>query len=85
MAVLVGVTTAFVWSKVALADIARCTAEARTRLEGLSQERSRLTAAVTMKKKPGNIKGLVESRLDMIQATERELEGDRKRALAADG
>ena len=80
-----GFTTACVWSKVALADIARCTAEAHTRLEGLSEERSRLTADVIMKMKPGNIKGLAESRLGMIQATERELEGDRKRALAADG
>jgi len=72
--ILVSVTTALVSSKVALADIARRTSAARVRIESLSEERSRLTAAAVMKSKPGTIMRIAQKRLGMIKATDRERE-----------
>ena len=72
--ILVSVTTAFVSSKVALADIARRTSAARVRIESLSEERSRLTAAAGMKSKPGTIMRIAQKHLGMIKATDRERE-----------
>lgn len=85
VALLVSVTTGFVWSKVALADIARRTSAARARVESLSEDRARLMAAAVMKTKPGVIKGIAATRLGMIEATDRGLDADLERAGGTDG
>ena len=85
VALLVSVTTAFVWSKVALVDIAGRTSAARARVETLSEERSRLMATAAMKTRPGIIKGIAATRLGMIEATDRGLDADLKRAGGTDG
>jgi cell division protein FtsB len=85
VALLVTVTTAFVWSKVSLSDIARRTSAARTRVESLSVERARLMAEVVMETKPGIIKEIAATRLGMIEAKETGLHVDLEHFGGTDG
>jgi|AP95_1055475.scaffolds.fasta_scaffold05525_5 hypothetical protein len=83
--ILVSVTTAFVWSKVALADIARRTSAAQLRFESLSEERSRLTATAIMQTKPGTIMGIARDRLGMVKAANHRLDTGLARAGGTGG
>ncbi len=66
MGALVGITTAYVWNKVELATLARQIEAAAIGVSTLSEERSRLTAAIMVKTKPGLIQGQAQEQLGMI-------------------
>jgi len=71
VAFLVAVTVLYTWKKVETASVARRINNAEIQAASLIGERSKLTALVAFKKKPGNIKKIAEEQLGMVYPTGR--------------
>ena len=63
---LVGLTTAYIWTKVQMAKTLRQVETAEARIRSLEEERDKLTAAISMNKKPGAIRERAQQELGMI-------------------
>ena len=68
---LVAVTVLYTWKKVETASVTRRINNAEIQAASLIGERSKLTALVAFKKKPGNIKKIAEEQLGMVYPTGR--------------
>lgn len=63
---LVSLTTAYIWTKVQMAKTLRQVETAQARIRNLEEERDKLTAAISMNKKPGAIRERAQQELGMI-------------------
>lgn len=63
---LVSLTTAYIWTKVQLAKTLRQVETAQAHIRSLEEERDKLTAAISMNKKPGAIRERAQHELGMI-------------------
>ena len=63
---LVTLTTAYIWTKVQLAKTLRQVERAQARIRSLEEERDKLTASISMNKKPGVIRERAQQELGMI-------------------
>jgi cell division protein FtsL len=63
---LVSLTTAYIWTKVQLAKTLRQVEAAEAHIRSLEEERDKLTAAISMNKKPGAIRERAQQELGMI-------------------
>jgi hypothetical protein len=63
---LVALLVVHLWRKVEAANVARRVDAARTRIENLDEERSRLVASIAFHLKPGAIQGLAVTQLGMV-------------------
>ncbi|MCC7261222.1 MAG: septum formation initiator family protein [Candidatus Latescibacteria bacterium] len=63
---LVSLTTAYIWTKVQMAKTLRQVETAEARIRTLEEERDKLTAAISMNKKPGAIRERAQQELGMI-------------------
>ena len=63
---LVTLTTAYIWTKVQLAKTLRQVETAQVRIRSLEEDRDKLTAAISMNKKPGAIRERAQQELGMI-------------------
>lgn len=63
---LVSLTTAYIWTKVQMAKTLRQVEMAEARIRSLEEERDKLTAAISMNKKPGAIRERAQQELGMI-------------------
>ena len=63
---LVSLTTAYIWTKVQLAKTLRQVETAQARIRSLEEERDKLTASISMNKKPGAIRERAQQELGMI-------------------
>ena len=63
---LVSLTTAYIWTKVQLSKTIRQVETARARIRNLEEEQDKLTAAISMNKKPGAIRERAQQELGMI-------------------
>jgi hypothetical protein len=68
---LVAVTVLYTWKKVEMASVAKRISSAEVRADSLVEERSKLTASIAFRKKPGNIKKIAEEQLGMVYPTGR--------------
>ncbi|MFH1568675.1 MAG: hypothetical protein ABIL09_11820 [Gemmatimonadota bacterium] len=69
IAIVVGMTTTYVWSKVEMASTAGAVSRAQAQLEALGSERSKLVAAVALQTKPTRIQRRAEEELGMVFPT----------------
>ena len=63
---LVSLTTAYIWTKVQLSKTLRQVETARARIRNLEEEQDKLTAAISLNKKPGVIRERAQQELGMI-------------------
>lgn len=69
VAVLVGMTTLYLWCKVEINSAAEGMARARARLESLNEERAKLLAQVARQTRPTRIQRLAQEDLGMVHPT----------------